>query len=299
MNTITIFTPTYNRAYLLSRLYESLLRQTCKDFIWLVVDDGSDDDTRSLVLAWQAAGLIEIQYSYKPNGGMHTAHNRAYDLIQTELNVCIDSDDHMPPDAVELILLRWRTVREDPKIAGIVGLDESPDGVIIGTKFPLSGMRCALKRLYQQFGVRGDKKLVYRSTITRSFPRYPEYPGERLVPLGWLYQQIDHEYELVAFNDVYVVVDYQTGGSSETIVRQYFESPRGFREARIMSMRHAENQMQKLRHTIHYGVSCLMLGQWRTWSGSPKAMLSFLTFPLSLSAFVFLSIWKCSQEKCK
>ncbi|MEN1957892.1 glycosyltransferase family 2 protein, partial [Luteimonas changyuni] len=164
MKTITVFTPTYNRAHLLSRLYESLLRQTCQDFIWLVVDDGSNDGTRELVAGWQAEGRIEIQYEYKANGGMHTAHNLAYDLIETELNTCIDSDDWMPDDAVQMILSRWGTVSDDPAVAGIVGLDETPDGDIIGTNLPADGTRCTLSGLYAHMHVRGDKKLVYRSS---------------------------------------------------------------------------------------------------------------------------------------
>ena len=91
---LTIFTPAYNRAHTLLRTYESLCRQSCKAFIWLVVDDGSTDNTAALVQQWQSRDNgFEIQYIYKENGGMHTAHNVAYANIHTELNTCIDSDD--------------------------------------------------------------------------------------------------------------------------------------------------------------------------------------------------------------
>ena len=166
----------------------------------LLVDDGSTDGTGALVAGWQAEGRIEIQYAHKTNGGMHTAHNLAYDLVKTELNVCIDSDDWMPDDAVALILSRWAAVRDHTELAGIVGLDQSPEGALIGTALPADGTRCTLAGLYAHHGVRGDKKLVYRSDIVRAFPRYPEFAGERLVPLSWLYELIDQQYELVAFN---------------------------------------------------------------------------------------------------
>ena len=87
MKTLTVFTPTFNRAECLRRCYESLLRQTCRDFVWLVVDDGSSDGTADLVREWQRAGHVEIRYHYQENGGMHTAHNAAYRLMDTELNV--------------------------------------------------------------------------------------------------------------------------------------------------------------------------------------------------------------------
>ena len=297
MTTLTVFTPTYNRAHLLGRLYESLLRQTCGDLRWLIVDDGSTDGTREQVADWIASGRIQIEYRWKENGGMHTAHNLAYDAIETEINVCIDSDDWMPDDAVALILSRWQAVSGDPRVAGIVGLDQTPDGTLIGTPLPPDGTRCTLTTLYARMAVRGDKKLVYRSSVTRSFPRYPEFSGERLVPLAWLYNLIDQEFELVAFNDVYVIVDYQPGGSSDNVIKQYFQSPQGFREARIVSIRHAGSFKDKIRNVVHLGVSCFILGQWQPWRRSPAPGLSLLMWPVSVVAYLYLLIRRGYTER--
>lgn len=122
MKTLTVFTPTYNRAFCLDQLYNSLCRQTSDDFTWLVIDDGSTDNTEDLVKGWIADGKIEIRYHKKPNGGMHTGHNAAYRLIDTQLNTCIDSDDFMPDDAVAVIVETWKS-RGSDKVAGIIGLD--------------------------------------------------------------------------------------------------------------------------------------------------------------------------------
>jgi len=112
MKQLTIFTPTYNRAHTLPRTYDSLRNQNCKEFIWLIVDDGSTDQTAELVRKWQAENTaFEIRYIYKPNGGMHTAHNTAYENIDTELNVCIDSDDCVAENAVSAILEKWNKVK--------------------------------------------------------------------------------------------------------------------------------------------------------------------------------------------
>ena len=108
--TLTIFTPTYNRAYTLHLCYESLKRQTSKDFVWLIVDDGSTDNTKEVVENWISENEVSIRYHYQDNQGMHGAHNTAYELIDTELNVCIDSDDYMPDDAVEKIVLFWNRI---------------------------------------------------------------------------------------------------------------------------------------------------------------------------------------------
>ena len=129
---ITLFTPAYNRAYTLHLCYESLLRQTSKNFKWLIIDDGSTDNTRELVNRWiKKDNGFQIVYIYKENGGMHTAHNTAYENIDTELNVCIDSDDYMTDDAIEKIVDKWNTYKNE-KYAGIVALDIYNNGEIIG-----------------------------------------------------------------------------------------------------------------------------------------------------------------------
>lgn len=103
MALLTIFTPSYNRSHTLSRVYKSLCHQTCMDFLWLIVDDGSTDGTAACVRRWKQSSPFQIQYLYQKNGGMHTAHNTAYAHIHTELNMCLDSDDCLVPDAVDRI----------------------------------------------------------------------------------------------------------------------------------------------------------------------------------------------------
>ena len=129
---LTVFTPAYNRAHTLGRCYESMLKQKCKDFKWLIIDDGSTDNTKELVDSWlNKDNGFEIIYKYKKNGGMHTAHNLAYELIDTELNVCIDSDDRLSENAIEKIIDFWNENGSE-KYAGIIGLDDDLDGNIIG-----------------------------------------------------------------------------------------------------------------------------------------------------------------------
>lgn len=213
MKRLTVFTPSYNRAGLLPRLYESLCRQTSKEFLWLIVDDGSTDETKELVEKWQNENRIEIQYVYKENGGMHTGHNTAYSMIKTELNVCIDSDDWMPDDAVENILKNWNSIPEKTKIAGIIGLDAEKNGKLIGTEIPPDLKFGNLSDLYHKHRVKGDKKLVIRTDIVKKYPPYPEYPGEKLVPLDTLYLLIGRDYDFIYSNEIYCIVEYQPDGS--------------------------------------------------------------------------------------
>ena len=162
--TLTVFTPAYNRDYSIHLCYESLVRQTSKDFVWLVVDDGSTDNTAQLIKEWQKKDNgFEIKYVYKENGGMHTAHNCAYENMDTELSVCIDSDDYMTDDAVEKIVACWEKHR-DEKYAGIIALDILENGKVIGTELETDRIDTTLGGFYQRGG-KGDKKLIYRNDV--------------------------------------------------------------------------------------------------------------------------------------
>lgn len=177
MESLTVFTPAYNRAHTLGRTYKSLCAQSNKDFIWMVVDDGSTDHTRQLVESWKKEDCgFQIVYIYKENGGMHTAHNTAYENITTPLNVCIDSDDTMAPGAVEKILSFWKAHGSD-RYAGIIALDATFDNQVIGKD--LGDLQETTVSGYYNHGGTGDKKLIYRTDIIKQYPPYPVYPGEK------------------------------------------------------------------------------------------------------------------------
>lgn len=286
MEKITVFTPSYNRAYCLHHLYNSLCEQTSKDFIWMVIDDGSTDDTKNLINKWIQEKKIRIEYLYKENGGMHTAHNVAYNNITTELNVCIDSDDRMPINAIESILHCWGDVREDSKIVGMVGLDIDLKGNLIGSKLPNNIKNSKFHLLYQKYGVTGDKKVVLRSKFIGKNLRYPEYKGEKLVPLGWLYNELDNQYYYACFNEVWVEVDYQVDGSSASINNQYFKSPRGFRFSKIQQYNNSTVYKYRIRALIHFGFTSIILKDYLFFMKSPNPFMSFILTPLSILFYI-------------
>lgn len=248
---LTIFTPAYNRAHTIGRTYKSLCRQTCKDFEWLVIDDGSSDNTRELVEGWMAENKIPIRYIYQKNQGMHGAHNTAYKNIQTELNTCIDSDDWMPDDAVEKIVSFWRQYGSD-KVAGIVGLDATEDGKVLGERFPEGLKKTTLRGYYEDLKGKGDKKLVYRTSVICSVPEYPLFEGEKYVGLLYKYNIVDDQYPLLVSNDVYVIVDYQDDGSSRGMWRQYWNNPQGFAFLRKFDMQQTRSWRRRIMDNIHY-----------------------------------------------
>ncbi|MCQ6558987.1 glycosyltransferase family A protein [Paenibacillus mendelii] len=284
---LTVFTPTYNRAYILHQCYASLVRQSCRQFIWLIIDDGSSDDTRQLVEDWIDEGIIPIRYHYQENQGMHGAHNTAYELIDTELNVCIDSDDYMPDDAVEKIIAFWE-MHGSKQVSGIVGLDASPSGEIIGTRMPDQLKTSKLTDLYELHGVKGDKKLVYRSELTRQCPPYPLFPGEKYCPLAYKYILIDQQHPLLVMNEVLCIVEYLADGSSMNIIKQYRNNPRGFTFFRKVSMKYAPTYKKRLRESIHYVASSLMIENRRFLLDSPCKLSTFLAAPVGALLYLYI-----------
>lgn len=292
MKKLTVFTPTFNRRNLLPRLYESLCRQTSKDFLWLVIDDGSSDHTDVLVKEWQTEGKIEIQYHYKKNGGMHTGHNAAYQLIETELNVCIDSDDYMPDDSVGKILSTWSKIVNKTRYAGIIGLDAGHDGEIIGTKIPSHLLKGSLHELYLKHKVTGDKKVVLRTDLVEKYPLYPEYEDERLVPLGILYLMIGKNYDLLYSNDIFCIVEYQPDGSSNSIFKQYRQSPRGFAYSRKIQIKYNKQLTDQFKNYMHLISSSIFAGDLSiAFKGvNPLKSLAVYPFGLLLHQYIKLKI---------
>jgi len=287
MALLTVFTPAYNRAHTLPRTYESLLAQECKDFIWLIVDDGSKDETAQLVKQWQAQDNgFPIQYIYKENGGMHTAHNTAYANITTELNVCIDSDDALAPNAVAKIKEAWLAVR-DKGYAGLVGLDAAFDGHLIGTAFPEDLAETTLSGYYAAGGT-GDKKLVYRTDVINAYPPYPVFDGEKYVALAYKYRLIDQDYKLAVLNDVLCLVEYQADGSSGTMHLQYLKNPKGFAFWRKVCMTYPTSCKRLIMDCIHYCSSSILAKNSAYIRESPKKLLTVLCTPAGWALTVYL-----------
>lgn len=282
MSTLTVFTPLYNRIYTLKRTYESMCRQTSKDFVWLIIDDGSTDNPYEEIEKWIARDNgFEIRYIYKENGGMHTAHNTAYENIDTELNICIDSDDYMPDNAVELILDCW-SKNKNKGYAGIIALDFADSTkAVIGKELPKDIESTTLMGYYNNGGF-GDKKLIYRTDIIKSTPPYPVFDNEKYVALAYKYHIVDEKYELKILNECVCIVDYQMDGSSASMYRQYMINPKGFAFWRKEQMKHAANIKQKFKACIHYVSSSLISKNKNYIKESPEKLLTVIAVPFGI-----------------
>lgn len=289
MKAITVFTATYNRAYILGKCYESLNRQTCKDFEWLIIDDGSTDHTKELVESWQKQDNgYEIRYIYQENGGLHTGYNTAIANMDTELSVCIDSDDAMPENGIERILAIWKTV-DDPAVAGLVGLDYDDHGHLIGKLLPEEASINAASLLCDP-GM-GDKKYVLRNDLFRSVTPMPVYPGERDLNPHYIVIRLSQTYRFKPVNECFCLVEYQPDGMAANIWKQYVRSPKSFAELRRAILQ-VPGMTRKYRYktAAHYVASSILAGNWRFLATSPAKLLTWLALPAGLALYVLMRI---------
>jgi glycosyltransferase involved in cell wall biosynthesis len=301
MATLTIFTPAYNRAHTIWRTYESLCRQTSKDFCWLVIDDGSTDGTRQLIASWigeehltdhfsgQCPGGFFISYIWKENGGLHTGYNTAYANIDTELCVCIDSDDWMPDDAVEKIVQCWEE-KGSSRFAGIIGLDFDTQGKPLGGFFPDNLQETYFLDLYIDNIHRADTKEVMRTDLMKQVAPQVGFEGEKNFNPVYMLLQVCDNYPLIVLNENLCIVEYQQDDSmSRGIYRQYMNSPRSFAKLRLLEMNLKRNTFKhKFRSAIHYVSSCLIAQdkQWLSQSTHKVLVLAAVPFGLALSIMI-------------
>lgn len=324
MKTLTVFTPTYNRKHTLPRTYESLCRQTSKDFDWLVVDDGSSDGTREWIMSlgelsqvddmtqlckfdWMGRIVegvdnnhflvqtpnVRIEYVYKPNGGLYTGYNVAYQTIQTELCVCIDSDDYMPDDAVEKILENWKGLNEDErkKYCGIVGLDFD-----VRTKEPIGGYFNESGEYVNAFELNhiGDVKYVLRTGLMKQVSPQIGFEGERDFNPHYMQMQVLDQWKILVLDENLCWVEYQIGtdSMSQGIYRQYVRSPRSYAKYRLMElkMKHGMTWKRKMMLYTHYVASCLMSHDKNVFKNSINRLASIAAMPFAIAEVIYIKM---------
>ena len=216
---LTVFTPTYNRTVLLCATYESLKRQTVKDFEWLIVDDGSCDGTDAQVKSWIAEGIIPVRYYYRENGGKMRAHNTGVDIARSELFVCLDSDDCFVDTAVEELLGAYdeavKSAGSEHAIGGVVAHKGKSETELLGDdEFP----KVPFSTLYGLYlsGFSGETTLMYRTDILRRFP-FPEFEGEKYVPEDYIYDKIDTVCELAVLPKIITVCKLVDNGYTDRV----------------------------------------------------------------------------------
>ncbi len=221
---ISIVTPTYNRAYTLSALYKSLQDQQSKNFEWLIVDDGSTDNTNDIVESFNTEEF-SIRYIAKENGGKHTALNVAFKEVKSELTFIVDSDDVLTADATITIEEDWNGCR-DKNLCGISYLRGYSENMVIGDQFPNDNVIDNFIRLRFNRNIKGDKAEVWVSEYLRQYP-YPVFEGERFFGESYLWVTLAKERDMLFRNKIIYITEYLEGGLSQSGRALRIRCPRG------------------------------------------------------------------------
>ena len=254
MKTLAIITPTYNRANLLHIAYQSLEKQTVKDFVWYVIDDGSSDNTEDVMQDIISNASFEIIYHKKPNGGKHSALNVAYSLLQEELTLILDSDDELIESAVETILNDYTLIKYDNSICGMgyLRVDKSSNQVI-GVPYTSDGIIDTFTNQRINLNTYGDKSEVFKSNILKQYP-FPEFKDENFVSESVVWCKMSMDYKMKFLNKGIYICDYQTGGLSDGVHKRLFNNPKGA-SACYLSMSGKQTKLKyRIKYTIAYTV---------------------------------------------
>lgn len=227
---ITVFTPTYNRAYRLPTLYESLKRQTSKDFEWIVINDGSSDNTDELFEKWlREEGQFPIIYKKVPNGGKHRAINKAVQMAGSDAFFVVDSDDYLTDDAIEKASKWFDQVAYDENFAGISGLKGYSLDNPVGGYGSFEGEYVDCTNLQRHlYHLLDDKSEIYKTSILKKYP-FPEFDGENFLPESVVWDHIARDgYKLRWFNQVIYICEYLEDGLTASADKKFMDNPKGF-----------------------------------------------------------------------
>lgn len=253
---VTVLTPVYNRAYIIKRLYDSLIKQTADNFEWLIIDDGSKDNIKELVDDFIKENRIKITYCYQENGGKHRALNKGISMIKTEMTFIVDSDDYLTDNAIEVITKYYNKYKNNNSICGFSFLRCFPDMIINGPKFKKDEyisdyIECRLNEK-----VTGDKAEVYYTKCLQEFP-FLEIKNERFLFEDYVWIQMAEKYKTVHINIPIYIGDYLEDGLTKNISKVKYNSPIGMMErAAVMCSKkcHKIIRIKAMMMYIGYGL---------------------------------------------
>lgn len=281
----TIFTPTYNRKELLKKLYESLKKQTYKNFEWLIVDDGSTDGTKESVEKFLAENKLDIKYYYKENGGKQRAYNFGVEKARGELFICLDSDDEYVENGLNTILKYWEKIYKSNKIdiAGMGYLSIYSSGEVIGTEFPINEMIETQFDIYTKYKVKGDKGLMFKTEVLKKYP-FPVYDGEKFITEAVVYNRISEKYKMIYINEKIEIKEYQEDGLTSRYNNLLLKNPKGQALYHNERNRHNMNFKEKFLNNAVYYKFCRKAGYKfsKIWNESEAKSFLLIALPIGM-----------------
>ena len=223
---ITILTPTYNRESQLINLYDSLINQSNNDFEWLVVDDGSTDDTECEINKWINEHKINIRYIRKENGGKHTALNLGIKSINSKWTFIVDSDDYLTEDAIEIIK-KNDELYDTSELCGMAFLRKSKNkGYLTNKLVPKDGLIESFCDCRYGRGIVGDMAEVWKTKCLKENP-FPEFKNEKFISEDVVWIAMSQKYKMIFFNKAIYISDYLDDGLTINRRKHNILSPKG------------------------------------------------------------------------
>lgn len=279
MKFLTIVTPTYNRGEKLKNLYESLKRQINKNFTWLIVDDGSKDNTKQCVEEIKRDSNFDIIYIYKENGGKHTAINVAMKQVDSELTMIVDSDDLLTADATETIFQDWLKYGDQPKLGGLIYLRGYSSMDVIGDKWPYDEMYGNMITHICNKGIKGDKAEVFQSQLLKNTP-FPEFPGENFLSENIVWLTISRSADVMMRNKVIYITEYLEDGLTKSGRKKQVCNPIGALENAKVYLYSQFSLKLRIKNGLLYNCYGLFAG-WsfkKLWENSPSKLITTICF---------------------
>lgn len=291
---LTYFTPTYNREKLLPNLYNSLLNQTDKNFIWLIIDDGSSDKTEELVKSWQNENKINIEYIKKPNGGKHTAIDLSNEVCKTEFICCIDSDDYLTNNATE-VLYKYFPKIDDESIVGIVGRRVLYDGTNPNeNNWPQENTVLFFNELSKVYNYNYDTILVFKTNIIKNY-KFPVFADERFVTESVFYNQFMRKYKMLTISENVYLSEYQPDGYTQMGMNLFYKNPKGYayalKQNAYLAIEDKSRFKDKLKKSILY-YSWLRCNKIKTNSITDYKLPLFYRMVGGVTSLYFKRIYK-------
>lgn len=246
---LSVLTPAYNRAYMLERLYASLAAQSDFDFEWIVVNDGSTDNTEELIRKLQQQAGFPIRYFYQENGGKQRAHNRGIREALGELSICVDSDDALSPEAVEKAKRIWSSCDKQKHIGILAKRGDFEKQKPICGDWPDELKDCTMMRLQETYGFTGDTALFFKTSLMKEH-RFAEFEGEKFVPEDSLYADLDACGTMLLCKNVLYYCEYLPDGLTANYRRLLLENPMGTSYCYYRRMLRSENLKSQIKNAI-------------------------------------------------
>lgn len=281
---LTVITPTYNREKTLPACYASLQMQTCGDFVWMIVDDGSTDGTEALVKGWLEEQKLSIRYLKKENGGKASALNLAFDHLETQYACCLDSDDTFFPNTVELALKQLKQIENEERCCGILAFRSNPDGSVMGGK-PIPKEQTIFTAADMCRKYKTEVMCFYKTALLKDY-RFPCFEGEKFVSPSWLDYKLGQKYYFQTSWDALCCCEYIADGLTKNKRSTIVKNPKGYTCVKRLAFASADSLKMIVKHGIMYDCGCIV-GKDKDWlNNAPRKLWALALMPAGY--FVYL-----------